>query len=154
MRRTTRRNRTVEARIIEAAFTATHDLCCRTGRAALRLAVTAWCYSVLLAGVTCGLAGLCWQQVHADDRRELARLPGLIPPALAWLWAALVAAQSPLCRLVRAAHDAILAELDRSEGRVARRERAWLRQNPDEAEDGEDLDELWIDTGNPVGRAA
>lgn len=166
-----RRNRTTESLLVEAAFTAVHDLLARLTTACVWLAIHGWCYAVLAVGVVRGTAWLCWQQVHADDRAVLAgaarRLPALTASAA---WACGAAASWLAASLVLwgwGVADAVLAEVERS--RTPRRvpataeyvelvawemDRLNASIRGQTADEEEDLDQLWIDTGNPVGRAA
>lgn len=162
MRHTTRRNHTVESRVIEAAFTVADDLLHRAIAGIATAAVVAWTTVQVLASLTVMAVIAVWQYAHPADRRAvvagvratlalLRQVPGQITAAVVALvrWC-----DRQSCRVIRRCHDAILDELERS---CHREEQLWLalRERPaEEPEPIADPWEEWQDTGEPVGRAA
>lgn len=63
MRHSTRRNRTVEALLVEATFTAVHDLCVRTIAGVVLAVQLALAVAFVLGTVVRCLAAAAWESV-------------------------------------------------------------------------------------------
>lgn len=156
MRIRTRRVRTVESLVVEAVFTAVHDICVRTLSGAILIAQIALATAYVAATVLRCLAAAAWESVNADDRRALRQGSAIAVRGCWWAarrlpgWVVLAAvATYRRCEAVGThaadrVYEAMRREVARSQG--------WARQTPQEERD--EYDDLWQDEGSPVGRVA
>lgn len=157
MRYRTPRRHTVESLVVEAVFTVADDLLRRAIAGIVRGAVLLWTAAGVAVGLTLLAASAVWQYAHPRDRAAVRTVTHGASSVLHAVPARIVSVVVALDRQAARGICDVVDWFDRERQRWELRQRRPYRvaiaaQHEEDEED--EYEELWRDTGNPVGRAA